>query len=296
MNTQTNWQDFKCRCSAINQMLSEKQGAAPLTENQLNRIKELDGKEKITEKQKIELSELVFRRDKPKEIVLSDTCIAYLMEHYAWITKRKVSISKEMDIEQFQKGKICEPEGIALLSLVDGVEYSKNSERINNEYLSGEPDIFLGKQIMSANKIIDTKISFDYPCFLKKLNIPLLTANEQQIKGYMDISGALEGEIADVLVDMPETIVNDYRRRLFYKMNVISDESPEYKIACLEMERSMYFGDIPPQLRVFKKKVQPFTDFERQKVYDKVKICREWLFTFDELYNKLNGYTNGEEN
>lgn len=284
----TDFSNFKCRCSAITQMLSEKQGEAPLTENQIARIAELEGKEKITDKQKQELTALVFRRDKPKEIVLSDTCIAYLMEHYAWVTKKKVSISKEMDIEQFQKGKICEPEGIAILSLVDGVEYVKNSERIHNEFLSGEPDIFLGEQIMSATKIIDTKISFDYPCFLKKLNTQILPSNEQQIKGYMDITGALEGEVADVLVDMPETIINDYRRRLFYKMNVVSDESPEYKIACAEMERSMYFGDIPPQLKVFKKKVQPFTDFEKQRVYDKVKICREWLNNFDEMYNKLN--------
>ena len=283
-----NWMDFRCRCSAITQMLSEKQGEAPLTENQHNRIAELEAKEKITDKQRIELTELVFRRDKPKEIVLSDTCIGYLMEHYAWVTQKMISVSKEMDIEQFQKGKICEPEAIALLSLVDGVEYVKNTERIYNDFLTGEPDLFLGSEIKAATKIIDTKVSFDYPIFLKKINTRLIPDNKQQIQGYMDISNAIEGEVADCLVDMPETMVNDYRRKLMYRMNVISDQSPEYLTACAEMERSMYFGHIPPKLRVFKKIVEPFTQFDRQKVYDKVKVCRQWLFTFDEMYQKLN--------
>lgn len=283
-----NWSEFKCRCSAINALLSEKNGNAPLSEIQLARIKELDGKEKITDKQKEELTALVLRRDKPKEIILSDTCIAYLMDHYAWATQRMVSISREMDIEQFQKGKIQEPEGIALLSIVDGCEYQKNEERICNEYLSGIPDLFKGKEIYKASKIIDLKNSWDYPGFLKKLNTPLLQANNQQIQGYMDISGALEGEVADVLVDMPETIINDYRRKLMYRMNVISDQSPEYLAAVAEMERSMYFGAIPRHQRVFKKKVVPFSDIIRQQLYDKVKVCREWLFNFDEMYKKLN--------
>lgn len=285
-----NWQDFKCRCSAITDMLSEKQGFAKLTELQVKELEDLELKYNRTPKQAERITELVMKREKSKEIVLSDTCIAYLMEHYAWVTQKMVSVSKEMDIDYLNKGKIQEPEGIALLSIVDGEEYSKyEGERIYNDFLSGLPDIFKGPEIYKATKITDLKCAWDYPGFLKKINTPVDTTNKVQIQGYMDITCATEGEVADVLVDMPETIINDYRRRLMYKMNVATDQAPEYLKAVKEMERSMYFENIIPRhMRVFKKPVVPFTDFEKQRIYDKVKVCQEWLFTFDEMYHKLN--------
>lgn len=283
-----NWQNFKCRCSAITQMLSERQGAAPLTENQINRITELEGKEKITDKQKVELTELVLRRDKPKEIVLSDTCIAYLMEHYAWVTEQAVCVTKEMDIEYFQKGKLQENEGIKLLSDVDGVPYIKNTIRLSNDFLTGEPDIIAGKDIYKAILIYDLKLSWDYPGFLKKINTPLENGNKQQIQGYLDLTNCTEGYVSDALVNMPETTINDYRYRLAKKLGAIDMETPSFQLEEAKMLKSMVFDRIPKHKRVFRKKVDPFTDFERQKVYDKVKICRQWLFTFDEMYNKLN--------
>ena len=284
----TGIEDFKCRCSAITAMLSEKQGCAPLTENQLNKIKELEGKEKRTEKQSIELTELIQRRDKPKEIVLSDTCIGYLMEHYAFVTEGAISVTKEFDIDYFDKGRRQEAEAIATLSEVDGVEYTKNTDRIFNDFLTGEPDIFLGENVYKATVIYDTKAAWDYPGFLKKINSAVDNANKQQIQGYCDISGAGEGYVADVLVNMPDTIINDYKFRLAKKMDVIDTYSKEFQEAEDKLMLSLNFDRIPKHKRVFKKKVDPFTDFERQKVYDKVKVCREWLVKFHEQYQKLN--------
>lgn len=288
------WQDFKCRCSAITNMLSEKQGFAALTELQVIELADLEKKPTRTPKQAERITELVQKREKSKEIVLSDTCIAYLMEHYAWVTQKMISVTKEMDIDAMTKGKIQEPEGIALLSIVDGKDYTKyDGERISNDYLTGLPDIFEGTEIYKATKITDLKCSFDYPCFLKKINTLTDQCNKTQIQGYMDITGANEGEVADVLVDMPETIINDYRRRLLYRMqdngSAITEESPAYVIAWMKMEGSMRFeGKIPRHQRVFKKLVIPFTEFEKQKIHDKVKICRTWLNSFHEMYIKLN--------
>lgn len=288
INTEINWQEFKCRCSAINQMLSEKQGAAPLTENQLARIKELEEKEKITDKQKAELTELTMRRDKPKEIVLSDTCIGYLMEHYAWVTEEAVCVSKEMDIDYFKKGKLQEDEGIKLLSDIDGIRYEKNTFRLSNYFLTGEPDVIRWLNVTNAKLIYDTKLSWDYPGFLKKINQPIENGNKQQIQGYLDLTNCSDGYVADVLVNMPETIINDYRWRLAKQMDAVTLESPDFLIAEEKMLKSMVFDRIPKHKRVFKKKVEPFTAFEKQKVYDKVKVCRDWLYKFDEAYQKLN--------
>ena len=287
--TDINFNDFKCRCSAITQMMSNSQGSAPLTELQEKELAELEAKAIRTPKQAVRITELVLKRENAKVIVLSDTCIAYLMEHYAWVTQKMVSVKKEMDIEQLNKGKMQEKDGITLLSIVDGVMYEKyEGERISNDYLSGLPDIYLGEEVMKATKITDLKNSWDYPGFLKKINTPVDPANRVQIQGYMDITGAPDGEVADVLTNMPETIINDYSRKLFYKMGVVTDEDPNYKAALAEMLKSMIFDKIPHHQRVFKKSVVPFTDFDKQKIYDKVKVCRVWLNNFHELYQKLN--------
>lgn len=283
-----NWQEFKARCSAINKIMSNSRANPTLTENQAKKLAELREKQQknsgLTPNQCTELAELEVKEKNGSKLILSDTCIEYLMEEYAWRVARKKCVSKEMDIEFTQKGKLVEEESITLLSRVDKAFYQKNTERVSNDFLSGEPDIYLGEAILKATKITDTKSVWDYPGFLKKINSPLENGYPDQLGGYGDITGATDLEVAFCLVDMPETIINDYKRRLFYRMNVATDEAPEYKRACAEMENSMRFGKIPIEKRVHKIKVEPFTKERRQAIYDRVKVCRDWLHIFDENY------------
>lgn len=269
-------------------MLSNSQGNAPLTELQIKELSDLEARVARTQKQAERITELVLKRENSKVIILSDTCIAYLMEHYAWVTEQAVCVGREMNIDYFKKGKLQEGEGIKLLSDVDGVEYIKNTVRLYNDFLTGEPDVIKGIDIYMADLNYDTKLSWDYPGFLKKINLPVEIGNKQQIQGYLDLSNAPVGYVADVLVNMPESIINDYRFRLAKEMNCIDTYLPVFVEAEQKMLKSMIFDRIPKEKRVFKKQVLPFSQFEQQKVYDKVKVCREWLFNFDEMYNKLN--------
>jgi hypothetical protein len=141
---------------------------------------------------------------------------------------------------------------------------------------------------MGANSIGDIKNSFDYPVFLKKINKGLENGNKEQVQGYCDIAKSSKGFIAHCLVDMPEEIIEDMKYRLLKKMNCATELSPEFMEEWEKWERSMRFSHIPPAQRVFKIPVTPFTEFERQKVYDRVKICREWLNSFHETFVKLN--------
>jgi hypothetical protein len=283
-----NFDTFNVRCSAIAKVLSTSRDNPCLTEKQAIRLTELENKESLTDKMKLELADLLVKKENSTKVVLSDTCIEYLMEEYAWRTARKQSVTKEMDMEYTQKGKEVEEESITLLSRVDFDIYHKNTERVNNDFLSGEPDIFLGEAIMRARKITDIKSCWDYPTFLKKIHKKADNGYDWQVKGYMDITGADEGDIAYCLVCMPESIQNDYRRRLLYKMNVATEENPEYLAALAELENSMTFTDIPIHKRVFKVKIDPMGSFQRQQVYDRVKVCREWLFNFDAMYQQIN--------
>lgn len=284
----TNWDEFKCRCSAISKMMSGSRSNPQITEKQNLRLIELEAKESLTEKQMIEMAELGLRKQNKDKVVLSATCVSYLLEVYSWEKYGMKSVGKEvMEVDAMKKGTLAEEDSITLLSLVDNTLYLKNQDKITNEFLSGRPDLFVGDDVLSASKIIDIKTSLDYPLFLQKLHDDLPIAYIMQVQGYCDITGATEGEIAHCLSNVPEVMINSFKRKLFYSMDVVTEESPEFLAEWEILEHSMRFDQIPPRKRVFKQKVEPFTEFERQAVYDRVKHCREWLWKFQEKYDGI---------
>lgn len=284
-----NWQDFRCRCSSIDKAFAKSRSNPVLTEKQAARMDELDKKDILTTKMQEEYAELLVKKENGSKIILSDTFIDYLMEHYSWVTVKKKPVSKELMYVQFlEKGKDVEKQSIALLSEIEGIDYVKNEERVYNDFLSGEPDVFVGDNIMNATKISDTKSCWDYPGFLKMINKEVSNSRDRQVKGYLDITGAREGEIACCLVNTPQKIIFDFYNALLRKMDVISDEAPEFKAEWEIIERSMIFDDIPKHKRVWKQPIEPFNDFDRQYLYDRVKIARDWLYSFDEMYQQLN--------
>lgn len=281
--------NFKARCSGIYKIMSNSRANPQITEKQTLRLIELEAKgDALTDKQQLEIAELLIKKQNATKVILSDTCIEYLMEVYAWETSGKVSIKKEMEIDQMRNGKLVEEDSITLLSIVDGLLYEKNDERVYNDYLSGEPDVFIGESVMSAEKITDIKSCFDYPSFLKKINTDIDPGWEEQVQGYCDITGAKIGEIAHCLVNTHPILIGDMKVRLMRKMDCATEESPEFKEKWSTIYRSMIFDDILHHKRVFKVPVEPFSEIKRQQVYDRVKVCREWLFQFDEAYQKLN--------
>lgn len=284
--------NFKCRCSAITRMMANKNGFEPLTEKQEQTVKEYEEKGKIKPLppgQQAELDRLYAKREMSKEIVLSDTCIEYLMEWYAWETEGMIPVNKEsMDILSINKGKKQEAQAGALLGFVDDVVYKVHKERISNDFLTGEIDLYLGESVYDATTIVDIKNAFDYPGFLKKINNGLETGQKEQIQGYGDITGARELYIVNCLVDCTDENIEDVKWKVAKKFNAISIESPDFLVEWAKWERSMLFSHIHPYKRVSKIKVDPFTKQEQDRVYDKVKICRDWLWLFHESFQKLS--------
>jgi hypothetical protein len=297
-----NFDEWKCRCSGINAMMTTARGCEPLTDKQWETVKELGAKMdagKATDKQKLEYARLLQKNEDSKTVTLGDSAIAYLLESYAWETERMCSITKEMDVESFDRGRKTEPESIELLSFVDTTLYVKNEERFENEFLSGIPDILEiggralvddsgGSEIYWTKKIRDIKSCRDYPLFLYKIHKGLDPGNREQVAGYGDILECEDLGVAFTLPTMPETIRNGYMYRLAQKMDVATTDNPEFKRAWAELERSMIFKHMPPESRVYKIPVEPFTTSEQSAVYDRVKVCREWLNNFHEMYSKLN--------
>lgn len=284
-------QKWKCRCSAISKMMANSKDNQPLTEIQEKRLLELDEKANagnITEKQGIELTALICKRRNSRNVILSDTCISYLIEAYAWETEGMCSITKEMDVEYFDRGRKTEPESIELLSFVDNTPYLKNEERFENDFLSGIPDVLNISKEFTAKAIRDIKSTRDYPTFLYKMHKGLDAGNEEQLQGYGDILECGDLGVAFTLPTMPESIRNGYKMKLAYKMDCAIDQDKEFEKAWTNLERSMIFGHMTPEKRVYKIPVHPFEKSMQHAVYERVKVCREWLFNFHESYERLN--------
>ena len=282
------WDKWLCRCSAISKMMASSKENPPLTDKQVIELAELEARETRTEKMNLRVAELVEKRTRSADVVLSDTCIGYLVEAYAWETERMFSVTKEMDVEYFERGKKTESESIKLLSEVDKEQYLKNDERFYNDFLSGIPDVLTITEEFTAKAIRDIKSTKDYPTFLYKIHKGVDPGNAEQLQGYGDILECGDLGVAFTLPTMPKEQREGYAYKLAMKMGCATQESPEFKKAWAELERSMVFDHMPASKRVYKIPVAPFTLSEKEAVYERVKHCREWLFRFDNTYKKLN--------
>lgn len=283
------WQTFKCRCSAISKLLANGVDGRQITEKQEDDLKKLEDREVRSLKQDEEMERLRALKANKGKIVLGETAIGYLMEVYAWETEKMIAVSKEsMEILSISKGKKQEAQAGALLGFVDDVEYKVHKDRISNDFLSGEIDLYVGESVYKATRLPDIKNSWDYTVFLKKIKGGLENGQKEQLQGYGDITGASDLLIANCLVDCTDENIEEVKWRVAKKFGAITLESPEFLEEWVKWERSMLFSHIDPYKRVHKIKVDPFTDFERQKVYDRVKYARDWLSIFDEEHQNRN--------
>lgn len=286
--TEINFDDFKVRCSAISKVMANSQANPQLTEKQAVELDELEKKSVLTPKQQERMAELNVKKANGSKVVLSEGCIEYLMEVYSWKTEGMIPVTKEsMDILQMKKGKMQENDGITLLSFVKDKLYVKNDVQVSNDYLTGEPDVFEGEEIMAAIVIEDTKLCWDYPTFLKSIHKSVEPGYRSQVAGYCDITGAKEGFVSKCLVSAPIEILEEMKWKVAKKLNAISIESPDFLREWAKWERSMIFDSIDPRKRVFSQQIELFSDFEKNAIYDRVKVCREFLNNFHEQRQKL---------
>lgn len=284
MNT-VKWDEIKIRCSGLGKIMSESRDNPPITQVQLARILELEEKSIRTPKQTEELATLLQKQINSQKVTLSDTCTTYLLEVYAWEKYGKESTSGDRKGRQVEKGKISEDDSITLLSLIDKRMYVKNTQRVFNDFLSGEPDLGDNPDIMKSKLIIDIKSNWDLINFLNTINRPLDKGYEKQLSGYKAITGADEAIVAYCLVDCPQMLINDEERRLLYAMGSATEESPEYLKKAAKLRNNLTFSEIPQSLRVNK---IPVPKIDMNPIYERVEHCRKWLKNFEEIHENMN--------
>lgn len=197
---------------------------------------------------------------------MGETAKSYLKELYR---EKKYGIRKEIVSKYIDKGLMVENTAIAMYSTKYDGFYVKNDEWFKNEFISGTPDV------VSEEEVIDIKSSwnlFTMPFKEDKVNKDYY----YQLMGYMALTGLKKAKLAYCLIDTPPQLVQDEKRRLSWQMGCIDGMSPEYLDACAEIDKSHDFSHIPMEERIVEFEIER-DDELIQAIYDRVKLCREYL-------------------
>ena len=286
------------RCSAIGHVMTEPRGKTS-AEKYADALEELateqvkydamsnkDAKSAINKKEKItKLESIIYELSKIKDfIVLSDTCKTYLIQAYVLSKYGRV---REVTTKQMVKGIISEDESIMMFSLLEGVMYGKNTERIANGYIIGTPDLYDGEDILNCNEIIDIKSCWDIFTFLSNVEKPENDLYYWQLQGYMALTGAKFGTVAYCLTNTPDSIVEGEKWNLLRRMDVATEDDLNFKREFALLQANRKYDDIPFEDRVLTYSI-PRNDEDIDKVYQKVEKCREFLNEFEEMHIKFS--------
>jgi hypothetical protein len=295
----TDFSAVRIRCSSIGQIMTEPQGKSPRQkwEDACQRLEEEEKKyaaleerlqnmasgKKIADKI-VKLKDEVALLSKQKDTeLLSETCKSYLAKVYAEVKYGKRSLQQQKGNKYTEKGKLVEEDAIDLYCSVVKEYFKKNDIRLNNEWLTGELDLYAGEEIYRAQKVIDIKSPWDVETYFGNLGKPLNPEYFFQLQGYFSLTGASEGEVAYCLVSAPESIINDEKFRLFRQLGVATMEAPEFIKAEAELLNNMIFDDMPAEHRVMRFPVQR-DDALIDKIHQKVEKCREYLVDLEKLH------------
>lgn len=167
----------------------------------------------------------------------SQTTISYLREIYR---EQKYGRRNEFESKYTEKGKVQEENAITLFCKINRLFYKKNTERLNNEFITGEPDIHNGETIRTCTHGVDIKCSwslftFPYP------EDKLCDAYEWQNQSYMFLTGAEMWTTAYCLMNAPGNLITNEKKSIWYKMDMPDEGEAEYVEKCIEVEKNMIF-------------------------------------------------------
>jgi hypothetical protein len=114
---------------------------------------------------------------------------------------------------------------------------------LNNDYLTGEVDIFEGSSIQEATHTIDTKTSWSMHTFYRSKKA-LDKMYYWQGQAYMALTGATKHTVAYCLVNSTDVAILDEKRKLGYSMHVLdqSDKTNvDYVAKCKQVEINHIF-------------------------------------------------------
>lgn len=171
-------------------------------------------------------------RSEKDGVKLSKTAMSYIKE----IAKQDFyGYEPTLENKYLLKGRAVEDESINLYNSVFFTMASKNTERKENDFLTGECDIDLVNPFDENDaKIVDIKSSWSLETF------PALTEDidakdyEMQLRGYMMLWNRMSSELAFCMVSTPEELLKDWDSDAVHKVDEID---PSARVTVQRFER-----------------------------------------------------------
>lgn len=219
---------------------------------------------------------------------------------------------EEIDSKFIRKGHAREEDCITLLARTDKRMYKKNDSRLNNDFVTGEPDLFIGEKIYAADETLDTKTSWSMHTFYRSMHKPLDKSYYWQGQGYMWLTGAKKHTVVYGLVNNTVQGILDEIRRISYKPGMMDEYGNESDLFIEkkrqieinsifdreEFERELeltnqYYDftipksewkyNVPISERIFKFEFNR-NDSDIERLQQRITDCREWMEI--NLFNK----------
>jgi hypothetical protein len=210
--------------------------------------------------------------------LLSKTAQKHLLDVYI---AEKYGRKKDIQTKQMKKGIEVEQDSIDLLSMYLKMPFSKNDKRFTNDFITGFPDI------IDNDRIIDIKSSYDLWTFIGNIPDKLDSLYYWQMQSYMWLTGTKSAVIAYCLVNTPSNIIDQEKYFLLKKMDVATEENPEYVKEAMKIEFNMSFDDILIEERVLMFNVSRNED-DILRIQQKVERAREFLRELEETHLNFN--------
>lgn len=233
-----------------------------------------------------------------KKEIISDTTKTNLIDIFVSAVYGR---REEIKSKFLKKGNACEEDAITLLSRVTKIVFKKNTQRLNNEFITGEPDLFIGKAIDDAEETFDTKASWSLHTFWRAKKGANNKNYYWQGQCYMMLTGAKKHTVAYCLVNGLASAIRSEKLMLSYEPGMLDkygNEMPKYIELCKQIEINHIFDielfkthnpgfefhnditqwehDIPIQERVH------MVTYKRDMIainslITKIRICRNWM-------------------
>lgn len=244
-----NFEDWKCRASAMGHLLTPPK----------------DAKAKVNGE-------------------LSATAKEFLIGAYV---EAKYDRYEDFDSKYTTKGTDQEYLGVKLFSQFEKKEFKIHKKIKENEWFTGHIDIYEGVDIDHVKAVWDLKLPWSLNTFIANVMKPIDKKYGAQIQVYYDLFGCEEGGVVYALVSATEELISDELYRLRRKLNVIDDNSPEFQEAAAKVEYAMRFDDVPLNERILKFPIEKDPSFKATAI-EKIKQARIFLQEIESSHLNFN--------
>jgi hypothetical protein len=196
----------------------------------------------------------IMTNPRSKKETLSATCKTYIKE---LVKEDLFGYRTTIDSKYLTKGIDMEDTSIDLYNEVHGTLYLKNTERLENEFITGECDI------NAEDKIIDIKSSWSLETFPASPEDVNNKDYEWQLRAYMWLYDKPKAELAYCMVSTPDYLLKEWDNLDIHK---VDKHDPFLRVTTISFER----------------------DTEKEElIAQRVKDCREFYNEYkDSILNK----------